>query len=103
MREYFLQEVQVFNEEIGEQVVVKGDATAEPAEGVVVRRQIFQATGAENAVEDGVKPQGDEMRGSLAGRPGVFTRERMRSYKRERSSPSTKRQTARAGWSDSMS
>jgi len=28
MREYFLQEVQVFNEEIGEQVVVKGDATA---------------------------------------------------------------------------
>jgi hypothetical protein len=57
----------VFDQEIGEHVVVEGDATSEPTESVVVVGQVLQAASADNAVEDGVKPQGDEHAGIAGG------------------------------------
>src|SRR5205823_4402768 len=46
--------------EVGERVVVDGDATGEPAEGIVMDAQIGEFARAGEARERGVQPQGDE-------------------------------------------
>ena len=54
-----VEHVDVADAEVGEGVVVDGDAAAEPAEGVVVAAQPGQGAGGADALQGGVQPQGD--------------------------------------------
>src|SRR5262249_44000485 len=74
-----IKQVEVANAEVGEGVVVDGDATAQPAEGVVVRAQPGQGAGGADPLQGGVQPQGDAQvrvdggaaRATFAGADGV--------------------------------
>ena len=55
-----LQELGVIGAEIGERVVVDGDSSGEPAEGIVTDAQIGELASAGEAGEGGIQPQGDE-------------------------------------------
>ena len=60
MLEQLPQELGAVGAEIGEGMVVDGDPTGEPAEGVVTDAQVGQLPGAGEAGEGGIQPQGDE-------------------------------------------
>ena len=63
-----LHELGVVGPEIGERVVVDGDAPGEPAKGIVTDAQIGEFAGAGEAREGGIQPQGDEQT-RIDGRP----------------------------------
>src|SRR5262249_37709740 len=54
-----VEEVEVADPEVGEGVVVDGDAAGQPSEGVVVGAQPGQGTSAADGLEGGVQPQRD--------------------------------------------
>ena len=66
--EQLLQELRVVRAEIRERVVVDGDATGEPAEGIVTEAQIGELPSAAEAGEGGIQPQCDEQ-ARIDGRP----------------------------------
>ena len=66
--EQLLHDRGVIGPEIGERVVVDGDAPGEPAKGIVTAAQIGEFPGAGEAREGGIQPQGDEQP-RIDGRP----------------------------------
>jgi hypothetical protein len=54
-----IEQIEVTDAEVGQGVVVDGDAAAQPAEGVVVGAQPGQGAGTADALQGGVQPQGD--------------------------------------------
>src|SRR5262249_33675428 len=54
-----IEQVEGTDAEVGQGVVVDGDAAAQPAEGVVVAAQPGQGAGGADALQGGVQPQGD--------------------------------------------
>ena len=61
--EQWLQELGVVGAEIGERVVVDGDSSGQPAEGIVMDAQIGEFASAGEAGEGGIQPQGDQQTG----------------------------------------
>jgi hypothetical protein len=56
VRQQVVEELQVADAEIGEGVVIDGDAATDPAEAVVVGTQIVEGAGAADALDGGVQP-----------------------------------------------
>src|SRR5262249_6761011 len=71
VRQEPVEEIDVSGTEVGQGVVVDGDAARDPAEGVVVDAQPGQGAGRADALQGSVQPQGDEDARVGGRRPGV--------------------------------
>lgn len=71
VRQQGIEDIHVADAEVGEGVVVDGDAAAQPAEGVVLGAQGGQCAGGADALKRSVQPQGDGQSGIEGGPPGV--------------------------------